>query len=235
MNSSLTSNHSPIPHFSKGGLRVDLKKWELRRDYGFTLLELMISLAILGIILVIILGALRLGFRSVDSGEKKMDSLERIRASFRIIDSQVQSQIPLTHTEEGETSYYFSGDSESLQFSTNYSIWGGQKGYVLVTYRVEPDEKGKRTLYASESVMGMEDRRETKLLDNFDAIYFEYFSKKPAEEEGEWAEQLPESTIPDKLKIHLVRGEEDFSMLIPIRARVSMTQTTPTPLPEEEE
>lgn len=216
-------------------LKINFRNREIK-DYGFTLLELMISLAILGIIIVIIIGALRLGFRSVDSGEKKMNSLERIRASLLIIDSQIQSQIPLTYAEEGETRYYFSGDSKSLNFSTNYSIWGGQKGYVIVTYRVEPDEKGKEILYASESIMGIEGSKETKLLDNFDAIYFEYFSKGPTEKEGQWSRELTgDHNIPGKIKLHTVTGEKDLSMIIPIRARGSMKEIIYSPNMEEEE
>src|SRR5512136_1554467 len=63
---------------------------------GFTLLELMISITLIGIIAVIIAGAMRLGYRSVDAGERKIESLERMRVSLTLIDSQIQSEIPLT-------------------------------------------------------------------------------------------------------------------------------------------
>jgi len=204
----------PIPPFTKGGLSG---------DYGFTLLELMISLVLLVIIIVIIVGAMRLGFRSVDAGEKKIESLERIRASFNIMDSQIQSQIPLSYDEEGVKKYYFTGDKESLQFSTNYSIWGGQKGYVIVTYRVSSEGNGKPVLYASENIVGIEGSRETKLLDAFDDIYFEYFYKDPTEEAGNWVEQWTDSsTIPEKIKVHLVTGAKDLSLILPVRIRKSM-------------
>lgn len=215
----------PIPPLTKRGLR---------EDYGFTLLELMISLVLLVIIIVIIVGAMRLGFRSVDAGEKKIESLERIRASFNIMDSQIQSQIPLSYDEEGVRKYYFAGEKASLQFSTNYSIWGGQKGYVIVTYMVSTEGKGKPVLYASENIVGIEGSRETKLLDAFDDIYFEYFYKAPTEEAGNWVEQWTDSsTIPEKIKVHLVTGEKDLSMIIPVRIGRSMLQTSLV-LPTEE-
>src|SRR3989304_6144706 len=49
----------------------------LNKSYGFTLLELLISIVMLGIMILIVTGAMRLGFRSVDAGEKKAESLER--------------------------------------------------------------------------------------------------------------------------------------------------------------
>ncbi len=209
------------------------------KNKGFTLLELLISIVMLGIIMVILVGALRLGFRSVESGEKKIESLERMRVSLSMIDSQIQSQIPLTYQEEEATKYYFTGERDSLQLSTNYSIWGGQKGYVIVTYSVSPEEGGKPILYASEHIVGVEETKETKLLDAFDDIYFEYFYKGPTDEVGNWVEQWTDtSKIPEKIKVHLMSGEKDLSLVIPVRIGRSMLQTdlfTDTGKPTEEE
>jgi prepilin-type N-terminal cleavage/methylation domain-containing protein len=201
-------------------------KLVLRGDYGFTLLELMISFAILGIIIVIIIGALRLGLRSVDSGEKRMQSINRFRTSLNIIDSQIQSEIPLTYVDEdANTKYYFKGEREFMQFSTNYSIWGGEKGYVIVTYTVEHSENGNEVLYASENLVGVDAKRDTKLFDNFENIYFEYFFKDPTEEEGKWVDQWTDDTnIPEKVKLHLIKGTRDLSLIIPFRARGSLYQ-----------
>jgi general secretion pathway protein J len=196
----------------------------LRRDCGFTLLELIISIGLVGIIILITAGAMRLGARSIASGEKKIESLERIRTSLNIIDSQIQSEIPITYDEEGVRKYYFKGEREFMQFSTNYSIWGGEKGYVIVTYKVESGDYGKQALYASENIIGIDEARETKLLDAFDGIYFEYFYKDPTEEEGEWVEQWTDNVnIPEKVILHLVEGTKDLSMTIPFRTRGSLT------------
>lgn len=194
---------------------------------GFTLLELMISIALISIIVVIIFGAMRLGFRSVDAGEKKVESLERVRASLNIIDSQIQSGIPLTYNKDGTKKNYFIGEKEYLQLSTNYSIWGGQRGYVVVAYRIEPDSHGKQALYASENTIGIENGKETKLLDSLDKLYFEYFYKGPTDEKGNWIEQwTDESNIPEKIRLHLIDGENEISMIIPIRANNLQTSSS---------
>ena len=127
-------------------------------------------------------GAMQLGFRSVESGEKKIEALERIRSSLAVIDSQVQSEIPLTYYDEGERKYYFIGDRGFLQFATNYSIWGLGQGYSIATYTVETGEDGKQDLYATENTVGIEATRSVKLFDAFDSIYFEFFYKEPTEE-----------------------------------------------------
>jgi len=206
---------------------------------GFTLLELMVSIAIIGIIILIITGAMRLGFRSVNAGEKKIESLERIRSSLSIMGYQIQSEIPLIINDNGTKKYSFSGDKTSIQFPTNYSIWGGEKGYVTVTYSVDTDIRGKKTLYASESMVGLSGGGETKLLDAFDDISFEYFHKDPTMEQGEWVEQwTDDNSLPEKIRIHLLYGFRDLSITIPMRVKGSAAQlpqsapgATPSPPP----
>lgn len=185
---------------------------------GFTLLELMLSMAIIGIIALIITGALRLGFRSIDRGEKRIEYLERVRTSLNIIDSQIQSVVPLTFDDNGEKKSYFKGGGDTLQFSTNYSIWGGRKGFVVVSYRVETDTQGRRTLYANEHIVGMEAKREATLFEAFDSIGFEYFFKDPTEEHGKWVEQWTDDVMmPESIRINLVKGTKNFSRIVPVR------------------
>jgi general secretion pathway protein J len=194
-------------------------------EKGFTLLELIISITLLGIIVLVVMGATRLGFRSVDSGERKVESLERLRTSLSIIESQIQSEIPLTYDDEGSRKYYFKGSRESMQFSTNSSLLNGQRGYVLASYRVAADVDGKQALYLSENSIGMENRTETRLLEGFDELYFEYFYTPPATEEGTWvAEWSDDATMPEKVSVHMVQGLRDLSMILPMRTRGSLTQ-----------
>ncbi len=193
---------------------------------GFTLLELLISLVLIGVIALIVTGAMRLALRTVSAGEQKIEHLERIRASFSIIDSQIQSQIPLSYEEQGEKKYYFQGNRDSLQLATNYSIWGGQKGYVMVRYKVESDNTGKQFLSVAENGIGMTGIRESSLFSSADSIHFEYFYKDPAEEKGKWVEAWTDTTnIPKKVRLHLLFGAKDISMIMPMRTAATLSIT----------
>ncbi len=202
-------------------------KW--RDCRGFTLLELIVAIAIVGIIVVIVAGAMRLGIKSVDRGEKRIDAIERIRTSINIIEAQVQSMNGLTYVDNGEKKRYFKAARDSMQFSTNYSIWGGQKGCAVVSYTVETDNDGKQTMKASENVVGMENARQTFLLGSYDKIYFEYFYKGPTDEKGSWTEKWTDDvSIPEKVKLHLLSGQNDFALIMPIRIAPYLN-TTPLP------
>ena len=199
-------------------------------ERGFTLLELLISFAILGIIVVIIAGAMKVSVQAVARGEKKLASIERFRTSLNAVEAQIQSQSGLTYDDNGERKRYFKGDRESMQLSTNYSPWGGDKGYAVVSYEVETDRDGKQSLKATETVIGMDNPRETTLFNLMDKIYFEYFYKGPTDEKGTWVDSWTDDvTIPEKVKLHLIAGERDFSIIIPLRTASSQNATATPP------
>jgi prepilin-type N-terminal cleavage/methylation domain-containing protein len=186
---------------------------------GYTLLELLISISILVVIAAVIGSAIRLGYRSVNAGEKKIGSLERLRASLNIVDAQLQSQVPLAFDGEDGRSFYFRGDGKTLQFSTNYSLWDGRRGYTIAAYRIEPDDSGKQVMYVKENVIGSSVIREAKLFDDLDEIYFDYFDKSSSEN-NKWVEQWTKGNdIPEKIRINIVKGSNSFSLIIPLRAR----------------
>ena len=192
----------------------------IRSQRGFTLLELIVSIGMISIIVLILAGALRLAYQSFNSGESRIIELEKHRSSLRIIDSQIQSHVPLSYedAQEGGKKFYFRGGRDSMQFTTNYSIWGGEKGFVLASYTVRSDEDGTQSLSVSENIIGMEQQRETTLFDDYNQIYFEYFYKDPFEEEGRWVEQWEdELNLPTKVRVHLIRGAHDLNFLIPVR------------------
>jgi len=186
---------------------------------GFTLLELLVSMTLLALIVVITMGAMRLGSRSVEAGEKKMEDLERFRTVLSMIDAQIQSQFPLTYEEEGNRKYYFRGEARNLRFSTNYSIWGGQRGYVIVEYAVEADDSGRDVLRVSEQIPGMEGQWNAQLI-NANGISFDYFYRDPTEPEGRWVETLSEGTvIPEKVRIRMARKTGNVSLVLPVRVQ----------------
>jgi general secretion pathway protein J len=195
------------------------------RSSGFTLLELVISITIIGIIVLIITGATRLAFRSVDAGEKRIEYLERMRSSLWLLNSQIQSEIPLTIDDNGSRKYFFTGNRTFLQFPTNYSLVGGNRGYVLAAYQVASGDRGKKILSMTESGIGMGGGIETRLLDVFDEISFEYFYREPAAEQGTWVQEwTDETSTPEKIRVHFADRSGSFSLLIPMRARGSLAQ-----------
>jgi hypothetical protein len=103
-------------------------------------MELLISITILGVILTIIMGALRIGVRAWETGGRDVESRQRLQIVMALIKQQLGSAIPESIKKQETDPYVFKGDGHLLEFVSRVSIVpGNAHGKVYVTYRIETD------------------------------------------------------------------------------------------------
>lgn len=200
---------------------------------GFTLLELLISITMLALITAILGGSLRMAYRTLDKGEKKIYCLEQVKASFSLVESQIQSLFPYQYyDEEGQKKIFFTGGKDKIMFSSNYSLWYGTKGNTFVTYNIQTNEKGKQFIEVTERTVGLEAKNEAILFDDCTNINFEYFLKN-AFEEGKWVEEWPadEKGMPDKVKINIDYGTKKIVLMINLFAKPNTVLSSAAVIP----
>lgn len=192
---------------------------------GFTLLEVMISITLLAILASVIGGALRLVHRSIEGGERKIAAAERLRNSIALIDAQLQSSVPATEGDGLDKRFIFEGDGETLKFVSTVSVWGGRKGPVIVEYKWDRNEREGGTLHVSERSTVTEAKRKTFFLNDLHALSFEYYCRKPLEDDGEWFEEWKEpDAIPQKIRLHFTKGKKKATYVFPIRITAKLSQ-----------
>jgi general secretion pathway protein J len=121
---------------------------------GFTLIELLISITIVGVILVIILGALRIGVRAWESGERDIEINQRQQAVLSLMNRQLASACWVEIRKEEAEPYYFSGNANFAEFISGISITPENTyGKVYVAYRIIPDEGEGMTLEVAEQAL----------------------------------------------------------------------------------
>lgn len=170
------------------------------KDSGFTLLELVVTLTILGFVLVMVLGLLRLGTTSWERGEAKADHYQKQRVVLNLLSQQVKSSFPYKiKSQKAEGDYVvFLGARDSLRFVSTFSITAKRpEGLVFVIYRVEEGQDSEKLLKVFETrVLNKDFMEETPeeekfltLLGDLTEFGFEYFQEGEEEEEaGEWGE-----------------------------------------------
>ena len=99
-----------------------------KNQSGFTLLELILSLAIVGIIIALGLGGIRLGISARDVGERKVDTYQRLRIITEQLTQKLKSTYPVFVIQKDGSSIAkslsskrimaFEGESNSLRFVT---------------------------------------------------------------------------------------------------------------------
>ncbi len=90
------------------------------RRRGFTLLELVIALAIAGTLIAILVGALRVGLAAWRQGDERAEAHQHLRSLSEILARSVAAAFPYRQSgpEGGEPQVQFQGDAARLSFVT---------------------------------------------------------------------------------------------------------------------
>jgi general secretion pathway protein J len=190
---------------------------------GFTLLELMIATTITAVIVVIIFGALRIGIRAWEKGEKDVD----IRQKQRIVLDLIKRQLASTCTSEvwgkDQQLVLLKGDNKSIAFVSHIPMAPGNRfGLVFVQYAVKRDktnDKENLTFYEKNLALldqkvgaGKPDENDfSELLPGMKSIVFEYLKVRPDEETSPWQKSWDPAVdkgVPRAVRITLEENDE---------------------------
>ena len=174
----------------------------------------------MGLMLVVISSAFRLTYRSVESGDKKSEYIERTSSSMSVVESQFQSFLPIMYDDGALVKYRFSGTTDSASFSTDYSIWGS--GPVMAYYNIDTDTDGKKTLYLTEeSIYGFQSKEpmRVRLFSGMLDMSFSYFYKEPSAQKGRWVNSwIAGSSVPSLVRLSISDGNRELDIPIELRA-----------------
>jgi general secretion pathway protein J len=142
-----------------------------RRQSGFTLIEILLALSILSIVMVIILGALRIGVRAWEKGEDVLVAQQRARTLLDQLARQLASASVLMSAQREQPLVVFEGSRRALEFTSSLPLINRiQFGPVHVRYVIETDPGGeKRLLLFEESIRPADYLSEGQLRHDTDA------------------------------------------------------------------
>jgi general secretion pathway protein J len=217
---------------------------------GFTLIEVVVSLTILGFILLIIFGAFRLGISSWDRGELIKEEYQKVRIVSDLIAKQVKSTVPYKiRPKKAEGDYLaFEGKGQSLKFiSTVSSKTHTPDGLVYTIYQFkEGDSKGGQLILYEQRVLNRdffeEEPKEGEgipLIEGVSKVLFEYYQEEDSSKDQTeaWLEEWSakeKKEMPRCLRMALSVKKPDgkdssFTLVLPISAfQYEEITTTPT-------
>ena len=178
---------------------------------GFTLLELILSLGIIGFIVTIALGAIRLGASAQETGQLKIDTFQRLRLIQNQLGQKIKSNYPVfifrnntvfaskNSEKNTEKILSFEGKSNSLRFVTFSSQLTSQGKspwtHETIFYVGEDPKSGKSGIIMEERTVApknstdplkIKNGRLFLLAEDVDYLKFRYYKVKklsPAETE----------------------------------------------------
>jgi general secretion pathway protein J len=170
---------------------------------GFTLVEVMVTLTIIGFIVLIIFGTFRLGLSAWERGDSTKEEYQKVRIISQLISEQIKSNIPFKiKTKKAEGDYLaFEGKAHSLRFVSALSMKSRQpEGFVYVVYQFKEGrggEGGQLVLHEQRVVNRdffedeLKDESEISLLEEITDVRFEYYQEEDSDKnlkEG-WVEE----------------------------------------------
>jgi general secretion pathway protein J len=210
---------------------------------GFTLLEVIVTLTILGFILLMVSGTFRLGLSSWEKGDSIKEDYQKIRMISQLVSRQMKSLVPYKiRTEKAEGNYLaFDGKAHSLRFVSALAMNAKRpEGFVYVVYQFkdEGERKGRLVLYEQRALNrdffedDLKEDSAVTLFGGISQVRFEYY--REANEEKSWTEgwveewnAKEEKELPKALRLTVTywneRGKEEASP-ITVLASVSANQ-----------
>jgi len=191
---------------------------------AFTLVEVMVTLTIMGFIITMIFGVFRLGIAAWEKGETNKEVYQKTRIASQLISRQMKSAVPYkVKTQKAEGDYLaFEGKAHSLKFVSALSLKAKKpSGLVYAFYEFREGERGGGRLMLYEGRVLNKDFLEQNppedevipIFDGLADVRFEYYREEDEEKNrtAGWVEEWSakeEKELPKALRVTLFAQKE---------------------------
>ena len=188
-----------------------------RRDAGFTLIELVVAMVILGAMMLLLYSGLSFAMRSWDAG----DAVGRVAADRRIGEAFVRREMgelfPMRWKDSTRLRLAFEGKKDSVRFVSTRPAGISMGGLALVGINVEGDaRRGERHLVMrraipddnADSFDPLDQAEATTVIANVDSVAFEYFGAESDFNDPAWQDEWTfQGRIPQIIRMRVVLAD----------------------------
>ena len=197
---------------------------------GFTLLETLVGLTLLGVMLILIYSALNISLRSWDTGEKRVAEASHQRVVQSFLRRELSQLFPVRWRGITESKIAFEGAKDELRFVTMLTLGaavregGMQWGHLYVADKESPGGEPGRTLFIKRSAFdlqakdwdGLDAAKPIPLIDGVKSFEIGYFGAESETAEPQWTSEWSNPLrMPQLIKITLqVNNGRDVPPLV---------------------
>ena len=194
-----------------------------RRERGFTLLEILIAMTLLGLLMAMLFGGLRLGTRAWEASGVRSADLARLEAVQGFVRRALSGAYPLVGTsdDDAKRKITFTGTAQAVAFTALMPAHFGVGGFYTITLAVEDGVDGarlvfRRQLYRSgveetpAPAAAGDEEKEKVLLDGISSAGFSYFGASGSDETPSWQDEWQEQkSLPDLVRLSVTFADGD--------------------------
>lgn len=173
--------------------------------HGFTLVEVLVAMTLVGIILAALFSGLRLVGRSWEAAEARIERANEMRVVLDLLRRQLRQTQGLNVVEEGQWVLAFAGEPHAVQFVTPMFPYLGVGGLYMTEVREDASSEGTRLTMRLAPYRPDQSRSEMlrnaetyELARGLEGAEFQYFGRRDGQEDEHWgnawdnARRLPE-------------------------------------------
>ena len=176
------------------------------RQGGFTLLEMILAMTLVGLIMAMAYTGLRSSARSSERGEDFIDRTNRLRVAQQFIRQQVSRALPLRIQDDPDDAtdfVLFEGERDFMRFVAPMPGYLGFGGPQVQIFEIDRGAEGDRLLfnhYLLNANDGLEmladpDRDPILLLDGIRDARFSYVVLNEEDEVDDWVDEWEDTTV----------------------------------------
>jgi len=206
--------------------------WNRRHDRGFTLIEVLLATTLLGIMMLLLTGSLRIGADSWEAGEERMAKASRLFIVESFLRRHIATLIPVSGVNNnGEMEPSFRGTATSLSYVAPLpdQLEGGGLYRFDLYLQEQDDTKSLRVSIVPYQSSPDAHKSQPKPIDDIaiveqvTALKFAYYGPvtengtlpPPGGQTGKWMDGWREYQLPTLIRIEIEReGENPWPPLI---------------------
>ncbi len=189
-----------------------------RRAGGFTLVELLVALVLLGFISVLMLGGLRFGARAWEAGEARTQRVVDVQVAQRFLRRQISAaRLPVARQDGRAAATGFEGDVGQLRLIAPLPAHLALGGLYRVSLFVDEQDGRDRLMLAWQLYQSEEDDdvrpaegQESVLVDDVLEVEFGYLRVDAEDGNAEWVDRWEgEAGLPALVRVEVTFDDDD--------------------------
>jgi general secretion pathway protein J len=189
----------------------------MNRSRGFTLVEILLALSLMGMLLALAYGGLRASTRATDKGQEVLEYSGRIRMAHQFVRKQINQMVPLAFADEatGERTVFL-GEPGSIRFVAPMPGYLGFGGPQVQELSVVSGQDGDELVLSHALLQGFEEqnlyeRAPILLMGNIESAGFKFLGRDETGELLPWVDRWDQpDTLPEAVSLEIEFTEDVY-------------------------